>query len=276
MSFLAISKENILKFTKLISMLIILYFGISFNVGLNELKEINLPVTNFTSNMFKPAFLDNKKDKSNSKHKKFQIKSIGITNMSQPISDIFVAINRSNLLPSNSKLFKKTQGIKGINVGNNKKSNSINNEVKKLNNKNNNNNEENRFNEKNTICIINKNNNNKIKKVKEAIIKQIESLKQNNINNINNVKTIKKQNPKRKSVKINKINKKNKKNGKNQKPKNKNCIKKNTIEFYQEDKDKLLYTVDTIISINNSVYFIFVFFLGACLNNKGIIKTGTL
>lgn len=34
--------------------------------------------------------------------------------------------------------------------------------------------------------------------------------------------------------------------------------------------------VDTIISMNNAVYFSLVFFLGAFINNKGIIKIGTL
>lgn len=34
--------------------------------------------------------------------------------------------------------------------------------------------------------------------------------------------------------------------------------------------------VDTVISLSNSIYFGLVFFLGAFINNKGIIKLGTL
>ncbi len=40
--------------------------------------------------------------------------------------------------------------------------------------------------------------------------------------------------------------------------------------------NKKEFCVDTIISMNNAVYFSLVFFLGAFINNKGIIKIGTL
>ena len=70
MKIAVISKPNILKFTKVTSMLVILYFGISFNIGLNELEDINMSVADFSSNMFKPAFLESAIIKSNSKYVK--------------------------------------------------------------------------------------------------------------------------------------------------------------------------------------------------------------